>query len=771
MRRACSALLALLASLLPLAPAAAQDFVTFSEVTDSAGVRSFGTTFGVGMEDLDGDGWIDLFLARTPSLMTGNAALSGANRLFLNNGDLTFEEVGEEAGVGSSCEDRGVMLADYDNDGDIDLYVSVAGYNELYRNAGNAVFTEVGRQSGVDHPGIGHEGIWLDYDQDGLLDLYFSNGPKTGSMANTLYHNEGDGRFLDLTDEAGVEATISGKGVGLIDAERDGWLDLLVIQGEGYPDFLLYTNQGDGTFVDTADAAGLAVDYYPEDCPEHAFLSWAIPWDFDNDGWQDLLIGSHSARCRPQNTVFQNQGDGTFSDVTDQLGLEDPFNGDGTAVADFDNDGWLDVLFCLLDDECILYRSVEGESFEVVADNGGLLNDNELPNWTISTGDVDGDGFLDLYMGNGRANHPARNHLFVNDGNDHHHLFVKVKGQSGDASAIGARVEVTAGGLTQSRWLGTRMTTFSSHGGLRLHFGLGSADVAEEVRVTFPHGAEVVLTDVAADQILEVTEEQEAWLDDGDRDGVPDLADSCPWTPGLTPSDSRGCAAFEGGDGTEYLELLAPADLAVLAGPTELSWDGNLDGYRLEIDGDTAFDHDRVEVGPLTATSHELDAALLATLATQFPDGRLFWRVVGSTDEVQRVTPAQELALPVDASEITLLNHDLNIWDPAHVRVAPGDTVTWDVPLYEEGNYNRFRHDLILVDADGFVVDRAGLLRPFQGSDQFSFTFVEPGTYYAMCGMHSWPSEGTTDLEQVVGSWIEPGPYRCHSGSVTVEAP
>ena len=104
MRRAHAALLA---AVLWSAPAGAQEFVTFSEVTDSAGVRSFGTTFGVGMEDLDGDGWIDLFLARTPSLMTGNAALSGANRLFLNNGDLTFDEVGEAAGVGSSCEDRG----------------------------------------------------------------------------------------------------------------------------------------------------------------------------------------------------------------------------------------------------------------------------------------------------------------------------------------------------------------------------------------------------------------------------------------------------------------------------------------------------------------------------------------------------------------------------------------------------------------------------------------------------------------------------------------
>ncbi len=751
--------------------AAAQDFVSFSEITDTAGVRSFGTTFGVGMEDLDGDGLIDLFLARTPSLMTGNAAMTGANRLFLNRGDLTFDEVGEDAGVASACENRGVMLADYDNDGDVDVYVSVAGYNELYRNAGNAMFTEVGRQAGVDHPGIGHEGIWLDYDQDGLLDLYFSNGPKEGSMANTLYHNEGDGRFLDLTDEAGVTATVSGKGVGLLDYDRDGWLDTLVINGEGYPDFMLFANQGDGTFVDRADEAGLQVDYHPQDCPDGAFLSWAIPWDFDNDGWIDLLVGSHSARCRPQNTVFQNQGDGTFVDVTEQLGLTSPFNGDGTAVADFDNDGWLDVLFCLLDAECVLYRSEEGAAFVEVEDNGGLLNDGELPNWTISTGDVDGDGFLDVYTGNGRANHPARNHLFVNDGNDHHHLFVRVVGRSGDRSAIGARVEVTAGGITQTRWVGTRMTTFSSHGGLRQHFGLGDADTVDEVRVVFPRGGEVVLTDVAADQLLEVVEEQEEWLDDGDRDGVPDVADVCPWTPALAATDARGCAAFEGGDGTEYLELVGPGDLAVLTGPSTLSWEGNLSGYRVEIDGDTAFDHDRFELGPTDQLELELAEDALAELADRFPDGRLFWRVVGSTDQVRLETPARELALPSPATQITLLNHDLNLWDPPHVVVASGDTVTWDIPLFDEGNYNRFRHDVILVDSDGYVVERSGLLRPFAGSDQFSYTFADAGTYYVMCSMHSWPSEGITDLEQVVGAVLQPGPYRCHSGSVTVEAP
>ena len=744
--------------------ALAQDFVEFTEITAPAGLATYGTTFGVAMEDLDGDSDIDIFLARTPSLMTGSMAMPGTNLLFLNDGTGGFDEVGVSAGVGSACENRGLMVADHDNDGDVDLYVTVAGRNELFLNGGQGLYGEVARAAGIDHRGIGHEGAWLDYDQDGWLDLFFTNGPKEGSLSNTLYHNERNGRFSDVSVEAGVEGTVSGKGVALLDYDGDGWLDLVVTNGNDFQNFFLYQNQGDGTFEEVSAEAGLEVSV------SETFLSWLIPWDYDNDGWQDLLVGSHSGYY-PRNTLFRNLGDGTFEDVTELVGITAPFNGDGTGVADYDNDGWLDVLFCLLDDECILYRSLDGESFEVVPDNGGLLNDGELPNWTISTGDVDGDGFLDVYTGNGRANHPARNHLFVNDGNDHHHLFVRVTGRSGDASAIGARVEVTAGGLTQTRWVGTRMTTFSSHGGLRLHFGLGDAAVADEVRVVFPHGAEVVLTDVDADQTLDVIEEQEDWLDDGDRDGVPDLADRCPWTPGLTPTDADGCAAFEGGDGTEFLALTGPDDLAVLAGATTLGWEGNLDGYRLEIDGDTAFDHDRLEVGPLTGTSHELDGDQLAELAARFPDGRLFWRVVGSTDQVRLETPSRELALPVDGQEITLLNHDLNIWDPPHVRVTTGDTVTWDVPLYDEGNYNRFRHDLILVDADGFVVDRSGLLRPFQGSDQFAFTFDEPGTYYAMCSMHSWPSEGTTDLEQVVGAWLQPGPYRCHSGSVTVEAP
>jgi enediyne biosynthesis protein E4 len=756
------AITALLALLLP-ATSRAQEFVQFSEITAEAGISSYGTTFGVALEDLDGDGAVDLFLARTPSMVTEHMALGGTNRLYFNLGDGTFAESGAAAGVASPCENRGLMVADHDNDGAVDLYVTVAGRNELYRNLGDGTFEEVGAAAGVDHWGIGHEGTWLDYDRDGWLDLYFTNGPKEGSLANVLYRNERDGRFRDVSDEAGVAGTVSGKGAALIDFDRDGWLDLLVTNGNDFQNLFLFRNLGDGTFDEVSAAAGLEIEV------EETFLSWLIPWDYDNDGWQDVLVGSHSGYY-PRNTLFRNQGDGTFLDVTDLVGLRDPFNGDGTAVADLDNDGWLDALFCRLDEECVLYRNVEGEEFEVVDDNAGLFNDAEYPNWTISTGDVDGDGFLDVYLGNGRANHPAHDHLFRNEGNDQHHLFVSVQGQAADRSAIGARVEVTAGDLVQTRWVGSRMTTFSSHGGLRLHFGLAGHELADEVRVTFLDGTEVVYADVAAAQTLHVIE-TDLERTDSDRDGVPDEADSCPLTPSPTWVDARGCSPFDGGDGTETLVATGPDDGDVAADAVVLSWSGNLDGYVVQLDGDSAFDHDRAEFGPLTGDELELAAEQLEALHDRFGAGRLFWRVVGGTGEVSLTTAPRALHLPAATDEVSLANHDLNIWDPPHVRVEVGDTVTWRVPTEDDGNYNKFRHDVLLTDGDGYVLGRSGLVRPFDGSNEYEYTFDEPGLYHVMCAMHSWPSEESVDLEQLIGGWIEPGPYRCHSGTVTVEEP
>ena len=257
-------------------------------------------------------------------------------------------------------------------------------------------------------------------------------------------------------------------------------------------------------------------------------------------------------------------------------------------------------------------------------------------------------------------------------------------------------------------------------------------------------------------------------LVDTDRDGVPDSFDLCPWTPPPVRTDRRGCAAFEGGDGTERLEALLPADGAIADGPPTLTWHGNLEGYVVQVDGDTAFDHDRLELGVTAFTELDLSSDDVLALRERFPAGRLFWRVVGSTDGVVLATAPRELNLPVWGTEITLAHHDLNLWEPPHVQVYGGATVTWHIPTEDEGNHNRFRHDVLLVDEDGFVVARSGLLRPFVGEGDFSWTFDEPGRYHLMCAMHSWPSEGETDLESVVGGWIDPGPYRCHSGSITV---
>ena len=759
-----AASVALACSYLVAGPALAQDFVEFTEITGEAGIATYGTTFGVAMEDLDGDADVDIFLARTPSLMTGFMAMPGTNLLFLNDGDGVFDEVGVGAGVGSACENRGLMVADHDNDGDVDFYVTVAGRNELYVNGGEALYDEVGRSAGIDHRGIGHEGAWLDYDQDGWLDLFFTNGPKEGSLTNTLYHNERNGRFRDVSAAAGVEGTVSGKGVALIDYDSDGWLDLLVTNGVDHQNFFLYENQGDGTFVEVSAEAGLEVE------ATEAFLSWLIPWDYDNDGWQDLMVGSHTY-MHPQNTLFRNMGDGTFEDVTDLVGIHEPFNGDGTGVADYDNDGWLDVLFCLLDDECILYRNDEGQGFEPIAGNAGLNNLAEFPNWTVSTGDVNGDGFVDVYMGNGRANHPAHDHLFLNEGNGNHHLFVEVERFRGDRSGIGARVDVVTGDLVQTRYVGTRLTTFSSHGGLRLHFGVGEHEVIDEVRVTFPGGAVVSEQDVPADTTVWLVEDEEAVLVDTDRDGVPDSVDICPWTQSPAMTDARGCAAFEGGDGTEYLQLVGPADLGVIVDPPVFSWSTDLTGSTLQIDGDSAFDHDRYEIGPLTGESASLTGNDLEVLRDRFPAGRLFWRVVASTDEVTYVSRVRELGLAVEEDFVTLEHNDLNLWAPPHVVVDVGGSVQWYIPHEAEGNYNKFRHDVLIADEEGYVVARSGLMRPFDGDDEFSHTFDEPGTYYMMCTMHSWPAAGETDLEQVVGGWIDPGPYRCHAGSVTVVQP
>ena len=232
----------------------------FRDVTESAGVRGFGNSLGVNLNDFDGDGDNDLYVATGPSRTEGVGFYSGESLLYLNQlnetGEMGFQESGRHWGVDDLCEDRAPLYGDLDNDGLPDLYVTVNGRNVLYRNEDGQGYTDVTAQAGgAGHPGWGHEGALLDYDRDGFLDIYFTNGPEDGSGYNTLLRNQADGSFQDVTDAAGVGGDPSGKGSCVLDANLDGWPDLFVTTGREFGNHL-YINQGDGTFQDEAAQSG-----------------------------------------------------------------------------------------------------------------------------------------------------------------------------------------------------------------------------------------------------------------------------------------------------------------------------------------------------------------------------------------------------------------------------------------------------------------------------------------------------------------------------------
>lgn len=758
------AMLALLPSVPTDRTAQAAEFPTFTDIAETAGTRALGTSFAAAFEDYDGDGLQDIFVSRTPGLLDGEYAFGGDCRLYRQVGNLVFEEIGREVGVDGPCENRCIIMADYDEDGDLDIYTTVAGRNELFRAVGDGTFEEFARDAGLDNAWTSHEGFWFDYDKDGLLDLFFTNGPKNGSMLNKLYHNEGDGNFRDVSVESGTEACWSGKGAAFIDFDEDGWMDIFHSSGLGCQNYYLFRNMGDGTFQDVANEAGVAT------VPEDIFSSWSLAFDHDNDGDLDVLVGSH-APLFPTNVFWVNNGDGTFTDQAVDLNLDLPYDGSSALLGDLDNDGWIDVLFGQREADWVVKLNDQGQGFVEVEGNGGLYNYGESPNWTLAQGDVNDDGFIDIYVGNGRANFPAMDRLYISSGNENNYLYVTVEGTEWHRSAAGAKIRVTAGDLVQYRWVANRSRgTCSCPSSRRIHFGLGDHQIVDEVRVFFPNGNEVAAYDVPANGTVDLVEPENEKLRDEDRDGVPDLGDLCPWTPGLSVTDELGCAEFEGGDGTERLELDGPVDRTILNQPITFTWSGNLDGYRLEFDEDSTFDHDRYEIGPLTDESYTLTVEDVLAIDERFEAGRIFWRVVGSTDEVVLRTPLREMGVPVDTNYIQLL-FDLNIWDPEHIRVTVGTEVTWHVQDAAEGNTNHFSHDVLIADEHGNVLERSRYLQPFIGSNELQFVFTEPGTFYFMCVFHSWSSSETGEPERIAEGPIYPGPYPCHSGSVTVEEP
>lgn len=529
--------------------------VTFTDVTSAAGISFVNYTSpdkkyivesmsgGVAFLDFDNDGKLDIYLLNS---FTVEAVLKHEARpkaaLYRNLGNGRFQDVAAQAGVAEPGWTMGVTVGDYDNDGFDDLYVTCFGPNKLYRNLGNGKFQDVTDKAGVGDARFSTGAAWGDYDRDGRLDLFVANyvdfnlaqlpefgkgklclyrgikvqcGPRgLPGAGDALYHNNGDGTFTEASRKAGTDDPNGHYGLGVMwtDFDDDGWPDIIVAN-DATPNFA-YRNNHDGTFTETGLALGIAVN---EDGIEQGSMGLSLA-DYDRDGRLDLVVTNFSD---DYNTIYHKNADGTFTDAaraTKTADVSMPYVGWGAKLFDPDNDGWLDLLVVnghvypqiegaypggQYQQRMLFYRNLRDGTFsEVAADVSAALMQRRTSRGA-AFGDYDDDGDVDVIVNNLDGG-PT---LLRNDGGDKAGNWLKLKltGTKSNRNAIGARVTVKAGGLTQMEELhGTE--SYLSHSDWRLHFGLGKASVAETITIKWPSGKLDTLTNVKVNQILKLTE-------------------------------------------------------------------------------------------------------------------------------------------------------------------------------------------------------------------------------------------------------------------------
>jgi hypothetical protein len=496
---------------------------------------------GVAVFDFDRDGRLDVYLVNSPTVATAREPRSARSELWRNRGDGTFEDVTEKAGVGYPGWGMGVASGDYDNDGWGDLYVTCFGPNVLYRNNGNGTFSDVTAKAAVGDPRWSAGAAFADYDNDGWLDLFVSNyvdvrldalpafgggkychfqglpvqcGPRgLPGSGDSLYRNNGDGTFTDVSAKAGVSdpAGRFGLGVAWNDFNGDRSPDLFVANDVG-PNFL-YRNNGDGTFTDVALQAGVA---FSEDGKEQASMGVAIG-DLGNTGRFSIFVTNFSDEY---NALYRQEKDFLFSDAsfasqTARASL--PMVGWGTHFFDYDNDGWLDLLVVnghvypqverarlatSYRQRKLLYRNNRNGTFTETTTSAGAALMEPAVSRGSAAGDLDNDGDLDIVVNNLDG---APSVLRNDGGNRQAFLIVDLEGRSGNRSAIGARVTVRAGDLVQhaERRSGG---SYLSHNDVRLHFGLDSRKRVESLEIRWPDGRVQQFPDVPVNAFIKVTE-------------------------------------------------------------------------------------------------------------------------------------------------------------------------------------------------------------------------------------------------------------------------
>ena len=535
--------------------------VVFEDVTKQAGLAWWKHTMGtpekkfiietngsgVALLDYDNDGWLDIYLVNgsTYDAIAGKATPPHA-ALFHNNHDGTFTDVAAQAGVTNDGGGFGAVVGDFDNDGWPDLYVSNFGKNRLYHNNHNGTFTDVAEKAGVQLGGWSTGATFGDYDGDGKLDLFvpgyahydFDRPPAPGSKEvayqscqfrglnvmcgprglkgehDHLFHNDGDGTFTDVSEKAGVSDAKGYYGLAsvFLDVNGDGKVDL-VVDNDSTPNYL-YINKGNGTFEDDSYLSGYALN---EDGRETASMGIGVG-DFRNNGHVDL---SDSTFSDDYKVLYENDGTGNFTDVSHLVGIADvsiPFLSWGDAIFDYDNDGWKDLFFAnghvypavdksdwgtTFAQRPLLFRNIQGQKFEVVPAVVGTGLAVVVPARGAAIGDLFNDGKIDVVM-NVIDHAPV---LLRNvDSNKHHWVELKlVGGPKSPRDAVGATVYLTAGGTRQREDV-LSGGSYASSSDQRVHFGLGDATVIDQVEIHWPSGAKEKVSVPAVDRIFTVSE-------------------------------------------------------------------------------------------------------------------------------------------------------------------------------------------------------------------------------------------------------------------------
>ena len=539
--------MALTLLIIPRAAAQQNTGVRFTDVTAQAGItfKHVSTpekryivesmSGGVALFDYDNDGLLDIYFVNSLTVDLVKSKGKTRSALYRNRGDGTFADVTDRAGVGDIGWGMGVAVADYDNDGFDDIYVTCVGPNHLLKNNGDGTFKDVTQRAGVSDPRWSAGASFVDYDNDGHLDLFvanyvsfdFNNLPEFGrdktcqfkglavqcgprglpGDGDSLYHNNGDGTFTDVTKKAGVTDSNGYYGMGVIasDFDEDGLTDIFVAN-DSTPNFL-YHNQGDGTFKDIAFVSGTALN---ESGAAQGCMGVTVA-DYDHDGRLDLFVTNFDD---DYNTLYHNDGRSSFADASyaaKVAAVSFPYVGWGTKFFDYDNDGWVDLFVAnghvypqikSFHQRNFVHRNLRDGTFAEIAEQLGAPFAEKRAGRGAAFGDIDNDGDVDIVINN----LDGAPQLLRNDGGDtNNSVLVKMVGAKANRGGVGARVKVVSGDLVQKDEVRSG-DSYISQSDLRLHFGLERRTKIDLIEVRWPGGAVDRVTDAKVNSVITIKE-------------------------------------------------------------------------------------------------------------------------------------------------------------------------------------------------------------------------------------------------------------------------